>query len=203
LSLKRAGLVWAGCHLFLIFTVSSRDIFHAFSQGGTLFPSKVDSNWAEAEHLAAALLTDSLPKSNGLRQVLGAYVGTTGIDAGYSFFAPHVPASYKLTFELHYADGRVEYQTLQLKTRAGQLRIATLLDLIGNIDDPEVRKGMIKFLVHAVWRDHPDVSLVRVVFGTVNFPTAADFARGQQESYRVVAAYDVTAEAARQQTPAP
>ncbi len=124
---------------------------------------------------------------------MGAYIGGTGIDAGYNFFAPHVPPAFKLVFELHYRDGQLNMETSKLSTRAAELRMASLLDLLGQTEDPELRDGMIKFLVHAAWRDHPNLSSVRAVFGIVNFPPAADYAHGQAESYRVLCAFDVTA----------
>lgn len=143
------------------------------------------------------MLGQGLSKSNPVRQAAGAYLGGAGIDAGYNFFAPHVPTAFKLVFELHYGDGHVEYETSKLGTQAGELRMASLLDLLGQIDDSELREGIIKFLVHAAWRDHPNLSSVRAVFGAVNFPTAVDYAHGQAESYRVLCAFDVTAEPLR------
>jgi hypothetical protein len=159
----------------------------------------MQGNWGRVERQTAALLGQDWPKSNAWRQGVGAYLGRTGTDSGYGFFAPHVPAAYKLVFEIHYADGRVEYEGARIRTRAGQLRMTTLLDLIGRIDDAKVCEGVIKFLVHGIWRDHPNISLVRAIFGTVNVPTAAAFAQNETESYRVLYAYDVTAEP----TPAP
>jgi hypothetical protein len=68
------------------------------------------------------------------------------------------------------------------------------LDFIGQVEDGVVREGMIKFLVYAAWRKHHDVSMIRAVFGTVDFPTAREFERGGRESYQVLYAYDVTFE---------
>ena len=119
-----------------------------------------------------------------MHQLLGAYLDITGIEASYGFFAPHVSSGYKLVFELHYSDDRVGTQTPRVSTGAGELRVASLLDQIGWVEDAEVRAGMIKFLAYAVWREHPDVSMIRAIFGTVNFPTAAEFEQGQKQSTR-------------------
>jgi len=203
LSVKNIALLWGSLHLFLILTVSCRDICHAFSEGGILLPPDLDSTWKKAERASTSTLGQGLSKSNLLRQAMGAYIGGTGIDAGYNFFAPHVPPAFKLVFELHYGDGHVEYETSKLGTRAGELRMASLLDLLGQTEDRELREGMIKFLVHAAWRDHPNLSSVRAVFGIVNFPTAVNYAHGQAESYRVLCAFDVTAEPAKVSPPTP
>lgn len=147
------------------------------------------------------MLGQSLPKRNLFHQGLGAYLDVTGIEASYSFFAPHVPGAYKLVFELHYPDGRIEYETPRVKTASAELRVYSLLDQIGWVKDATVREGMIKFLVYAVWREHPDVSMVRAIFGIMSFPMAAEFAQGQIESYRVLYAYDVMRKSNRALTP--
>ena len=186
-----AGVIF---HLLLILTVSCRDTFAVLSKGHTIFPSNLDSSWREAENVTTAVIGQDLPKSNPLHQGLGAYLNAAGIDAGYGFFAPHVPGTYKLVFELHYHDGRIEYETPSVHTSSAGLHLVSLLDFIGQVEDGVVREGMIKFLVYAAWREHHDVSMIRAVFGTVDFPTAREFERGGRESYQVLYAYDVTFE---------
>ena len=181
-------------HLLLVLTVSCRDTFVVLSKGHTIFPSNLDSSWREAENITSAVIGKDLPKSNPLRQSLGAYLNAAGIEAGYGFFAPHVPVTYKLVFELHYPDGRIEYETPRAKTRSAGLHVTSLLDFIGQVEDSVVREGMIKFLVYATWREHRDVSMIRAVFGMVDFPKPGEFERGRRESYQVLYAYDVTFE---------
>ncbi len=147
------------------------------------------------------MLGQTLPKRNLFHEGLGAYLEVAGIQASYGFFAPHVPGAYELIFELHYSDGRVEYETPRVKTGAGKLRIACLLDQIDWVENVDVRQGLIKSLMYAVWREHPDVSMVRAIFGIMSFPTAAEFAQGRKESYRVLYAYDVMQEPNRASIP--
>jgi len=194
LGFKGAYLAGVIFHLLLVLTVSCRDTFVALSKGHTIFPSNLDSSWEEAQRVATALIGQDLPKSNLLRQGLGAYLNAAGIEAGYGFFAPHVPVTYKLVFELHYRDGRIEYETPRVNTGSARLHLVSLLDFIGQVEDGVVRDGMIKFLVYAAWREHRDVSMIRAIFGTVDFPTAREFERGRRESYQVLYAYDVTFE---------
>jgi len=186
-----AGVIF---HLLLVLSVSCRDTFVALSKGHTIFPSNLDPSWRQAESVTTAALGQGLPKSNPLRQGLGAYLNAAGIEAGYGFFAPHVPSVYKLVFELHYHDGRIEYETPSVKTSSAGLHLVSLLDFIGQVEDGVVREGLMKFLVYAAWREHRDVSMIRAVFGTVDFPTATEFERGRRESYQVLYAYDVTFE---------
>jgi hypothetical protein len=194
LGFKGAYLAGVIFHLLLVLTVSCRDTFVVLSKGNTIFPSNLDSSWREAESAATALIGQDLPKANPLRQGLSAYLNAAGIDAGYGFFAPHVPSEYKLVFELHYQDGRIEYETPSVNTSSARLHLVSLLDFIGQVEDGVVREGLIKFLVYAAWREHRDVSMIRAVFGTVDFPTAREFERGKRESYQVLYAYDVTFE---------
>ena len=186
-----AGVIF---HLLLVLTVSCRDTFVALSKGHTIFPSNFDNSWREAESATTALIGQDLAKSNPLRQGLSAYLNAAGIEAGYGFFAPHVPGAYKLVFELHYPDGRIEYESPRVNTSSAGLHLVSLLDFIGQVEDGVVREGLIKFLVYAAWREHRDVSMIRAVFGTVDFPTAREFERGRRQSYQVLYAYDVTFE---------
>ena len=186
-----AGVIF---HLLLVLIVSCRDTFVALSKGHTIFSSKLDSSWQEAESITTAVLGQELAKSNSLRQGLGAYLNAAGIEAGYGFFAPHVPDTYKLVFELHYHDGRIEYEKPRVNTGSARLHLVSLLDFIGQVEDGVVREGLIKFLVYATWREHRDVSMIRAIFGTVNFPTPREFESGRRESYQVLYAYDVTFE---------
>ena len=194
MAFKGAYLAGVIFHLLLVLTVSCRDTFVAFSKGHTIFPSNLDSSWQEAESITTALIGQDLPKWNPLRQGLGAYLNAAGIEAGYGFFAPHVPGTYKLVFELHYHDGRIEYETPSVKTGSARLHLVSLLDFIGQVEDGVVREGMIRFLVYATWREHRDVAKIRAIFGSVDFPTPGELERGRKESYQVLCAYDVTFE---------
>src|SRR5262245_47942746 len=120
--LKGACLAGVAFHLFLILIVSCRDTFTVLSQGNTILPSSLDSRWEKSAKVTTTLLGQSMPKSNPVHQLLGAYLDVTGIEASYGFFAPHVSSGYKLVFELHYSDGRVDYVTPRVSTGAGELR---------------------------------------------------------------------------------
>ena len=49
---------------------------------------------------------------------------------------------------------------------------------------------MVKALAASVWREHPNLKMVRAVFGSLNLPSPAEFERGKRESYDFLYAYD-------------
>jgi hypothetical protein len=136
------------------------------------------------------VLGQHLAASNPIRQALAAYLHLAGIEAGYGYFAPNVPGSYKLVFELHYPDGRVEYELPSVSGAAAGLRIAVLLDTIGRTRHDVLREYLVKTLVRSIWREHPEVQTVRAVFGSILLPTASQFEQGQKESCEFLYAYD-------------
>ena len=131
-----------------------------------------------------------LPASNPVRQVLATYLHLVGIETGYGYFAPNVPGSYRLVFELHYPDGRVEYELPSVSGAAAGLRIAGLLDTIGRTPYEVLREHLVKTLARSVWREHPEVKTVRAVLGSIRLPTVSQFEHGQRESSEFLYAYD-------------
>ena len=133
----------------------------------------------------------TLSETSPVRQTISAYLNTTGIEAGYSYFAPNVPSSYKIVFELHYPDGHTEFELPQVSGRATGLRLATLLDVIAETEYEPLRAMTVKMLAYAVWQDHSEAVKARAVFGYVELPTTAEFKQGKRESYHPLFAYDV------------
>jgi hypothetical protein len=119
------------------------------------------------------------------------YLNTTGIDAGYSYFAPNVPNSYKIVFELHYPDGHTEFELPTVSGRATGLRLATLLDVMAETEYEPLRSMMIKMLAYSVWQEHSEALNVRAVFGYVDLPTPSEFRQGRKQSYHALFAYDL------------
>ena len=140
--------------------------------------------------VADATLGQHLAASNPIRQTLATYLHIAGIEAGYGYFAPNVPGSYKLVFELHYPDGRVEYELPSVSSAAAGLRIAGLLDKIGRTQYDVLREHLVKMLALSIWREHPEVKTIRAVFGSIRLPSVSEFERGKRESYEFLYAYD-------------
>jgi hypothetical protein len=177
-------------HAFLVLIVSIQQTFWVMAEGYTSLPKFLEKYWWKVEALSTEALGQTLSLSNPLRQSVSAYINATGIEGGYGFFAPSVPDSYKLVLELHYPDGRVEYELPRVSDTAAGVRVATLLDQLGRTGYDQMREIMIKMLAYSVWQDHPDATVVRAVFGFVALPSIEEAKQGKTESYHFLYAYD-------------
>ena len=193
-----AGL---GFHLFLIVTVCLRDTFSVFASTPTILPAAAAKFWEGGEQTAAALLGERLDHSNWVRNGITVYLHSAGIEAGYGFFAPNVPPNYKLVFELHYPDGRIDYEIPTVNGAATGLRFAGLLDQLAEVSYAPLRETMLKIVAYSVWQAHPDASRVRAYLGRAVLPTPAEFKRGEKESYELLFAYDFTFRSKRRDAP--
>ena len=164
------------------------------AEGPTILSISFNNFSQKAETALSATLGQKLPASNPVREALNTYVQLAGIEAGYGYFAPNVPAGYRLVFELHYRDGRVEYELPSVRSEAAGLRIASLLDSIGRTPYDALREILVKTLAQSVWREHPDVESVRAIVGSITLPTTSEFERGKRESYQFLYAYDFSLE---------
>jgi hypothetical protein len=174
----------------LIVWVSCLDTLQAVAEGPTVLPSSFKKFSKNAEGTLSVALGQDLAVSNPVREALATYLHAAGIEAGYGYFAPNVPGSYKLVFELHYPDGRIEYELPSISREAAGLRIAGLLDSIGRTRYDTLREILVKTLAHSIWRKHPDVQSIRAIFGSVSLPSANEFEHGKRESYQFLYAYD-------------
>lgn len=182
-----AGL---GLHLFLIVTVCLRDTFSVFATTPTVLPLSAAAFSARGEEIAGAFLGEQLGHSNWVRNTVTVYLHSAGIEAGYGFFAPNVPPNYKLVFELHYPDGRIEYEVPTVGNAATGMRFAGLLDQVATENYAPLRETMLKIVAYSVWQRHPDASTIRAYLGCAHLPAPADFIRGEKESYDLLFAYN-------------
>jgi len=185
-------VAWFALHFLLIVSFSCRNTLQLVVHGPTILPSSLKSFSRRAVSVADATLGQHLAASNPIRQTLATYLHIAGIEAGYGYFAPNVPGSYKLVFELHYPDGRVEYELPSVSSAAAGLRIAGLLDKIGRTQYDVLREHLVKMLALSIWREHPEVKTIRAVFGSIRLPSVSEFERGKRESYEFLYAYDFT-----------
>jgi hypothetical protein len=183
-------LAWCCLHLLLIITFSCRDTLRVVAQGPTILPVSFKGSSRRAEGIISVALGQRLASSNPLRQALATYLQVAGIEVGYGYFAPNVPGTYKIVFELRYADGRVEYEVPRVNTAAAALRFTGLLDQIGRTNYDALREILVKMLAQSVWGEHPRVKTVRALLGSVKLPNITEFERGKRESYEFLYAYD-------------
>jgi hypothetical protein len=187
---KYIYVAWFGLHFSLIVSFSCRETLRLVAQGPTIFPPSFKSFSQKAETAVSVALGQHLAASNAIRQAIATYLHLAGIETGYGYFAPNVQGSYKLVFELHYPDGRVEYELPSVSSAAAGLRIAGLLDKIGRTPYDPLREHLVKTLALSIWREHPDVKTIRAVFGSISLPSVSEFERGKRASYEFLYAYD-------------
>jgi hypothetical protein len=132
---KRVCATWFGAHFFLITAVCFSGVFSLIAQGSTILPSVLDQYAGKAEVVAAWLLGKQASASSPVRRGIATYLHAAGIQAGYTFFAPNVPSYHKLTFELFYEDGRVEYESAHVRSEAAALRVASLLKVVSKVSE--------------------------------------------------------------------
>jgi hypothetical protein len=187
---KRIYAAWFVVHFFLITAVCFAGIFSLVAEGTTMLPSGLDKYARKAELVTAFVLGKEAGPYNLMRRSIATYLHAAGIQAGYSFFAPNVPGYHKLTLELYYEDGRVEYESPQVSGRAAGLRLDSLLDRLADNRYEPLREVVVKMLAYSVWRDHPDVKKIRATFGAVSPPDITDFEHGKGESFQPMFSYD-------------
>lgn len=187
---KRIHAAWFGVHFFLVTGVCFAGLFSLVALGATLLPSALDRYARKAEWLAAFVLGKEAAAYNPLRRGIATYLHAAGIQAGYSFFAPNVPGYNRLTLELHYEDGRVEYESPRVSGRAAALRLDSLLNRLADARYAPVREVVVKMLALSVWREHPDVKKIRAIFESVSPPDIGEFEHGKHELFQPIFSYD-------------
>jgi len=187
---KYVCTAWFILHFLLIVSFSFRDTLRLVTQGPTILPVSFKGFSQKAEAIVSASLGQRLASRNAIRQALATYLHLAGIETGYGYFAPNVPGTYKVVFELHYPDGRVEYELPEVSSVAAGLRLVSLLDQIGRTKHDALREILIKMVAQSVWREHPEVKTMRAVFGSISLPSVSEFEQGKRESYEFLYGYD-------------
>ena len=187
---KRIHAAWFGIHFFLITAVCLAGVFWLIAQGSTILPSACNEYAQKAELGATWCLGKEAGASNPVRRGIATYLHAAGIQAEYSFFAPNVPSQHRLTLELLYEDGRVEYESPHVRGKTAALRLESLLDRLAEQRYEPVREVLVKMLAFSVWREHPDVKKVRATFGTVHLPSITEFEHGKAETLQPMFSFD-------------
>jgi hypothetical protein len=187
---KRIYAAWFFVHFFLITAVCFAGVFSLVAQGSTMLPSAFDIYARKAELATAWVLGKQADASSLVRRGIATYLHSAGIQAGYTFFAPNIPSYHRLTFELYYDDGRVEYDSPHMRGRAAALRLDSLLDRLADQRYEPIREVVIKMLALSVWRERAGVTKIRAIFGSVRSPDIDDFEHGKAESFQPMFSYD-------------
>jgi hypothetical protein len=190
---------WFGLHFFLLTAVCLAGVFWLIAQGATILPSACDEYARKAELGATWCLAKQGGPSNPLRRFIATYLHTAGIQAGYTFFAPNVPSHHRLSLELFYDDGRVEYESPRVRSKAAALRLDSLLDKLPEQRYEAIRETLVKMLALSVWREHPDVKKVRATFEAVHLPSITEFEQGKAETLEPMFSFDFSLREEQQQ----
>lgn len=188
--LRRFGPPWIALHLLLVTVVCARDTMFLLAHGLTISPAWLRGFWLNGENAISDVLCENLISTNPLRRGLVTYLQAVGIETGYGYFAPNVPDACKLVFELHYPDGRREYELPGVGSSAAGLRVMSLLEQLAQPESGPIREYVIKTLAYSAWRDHPEATMIRAVFGSIKLPSASQFRQGKRETYEVLCAYE-------------
>jgi hypothetical protein len=187
---RRFYLSCLSLHFALIIAVCCNTTLSNLARGLTWLPPSLDKYWQKAEQATGYAIGTSEADNNPFRRIVTFYVYSAGVEGGYGFFAPNVPSSSKLVFELRYPDGRTEYDLPRVNDPEAGLRLISLLDYIGQTDYEPLRQAIVKMLAYSAWHKHPDAVEIRAVYGVVNEPALAEAERGAKESYHFLYAYD-------------
>ena len=187
---KRIYVAWFAIHFFLIIAVCFAGLFSLVAEGATILPSALDMYARKAELIAAWLLGKQASASSPVRRSIATYLHAAGIQSGYTFFAPNIPGYHKLTLELYYEDGRVEYESPRVSGKGAALRLDSLLGRLADDRYEPLREVVVKMLAMSVWRERPDVKKIRATFGSVSLPSIGDFEHGKGESFQPMFSYD-------------
>ena len=182
--------IWAcllTLHLFLVITISLQDLSSSLTNEDG---APLKFLWPRLDVAARTLLGRPLSESNPLRQAITTYADGTGIEAGYSYFAPSVPPNCRLTFELSYPDGRVTYDLPPVGGAAAGYRVSTLLDHLQSIHYPRLREALVKTLSYSVWKEHPQAELVRASMAVADLPTIVQYQTGSRVTYKLLYTYN-------------
>jgi len=196
---KRIYAAWFGIHFFLITAVCLAGVFFLIAEGTTILPSSLDAYARKAEVAIAWLLGKQASSSNRVKQAIATYLHAAGIQAGYTFFAPNVPSHHRLTLELFYGDGHIDYESPHVHSKAAALRLESLLDKLPEERYEPVREVVLKMLAFSVWREHPDVKRVRATFETVHLPSVTEFEHGKTETLEPLFSFDFSLRGEEQQ----
>lgn len=157
-----------GVHLALVITVSIRELSWLIANKLTLISDRYSLAAQFVEDVSVAALGENLAPTNFYTQTIATYLNVAGIQGGYGFFAPNISDSYRLEFEFHFADGKIERDLPRVGSEEGAVRLAGLLDQIDRTRVEVLREALVKMLATQTWCNHPDAISVRAIFSAIN-----------------------------------
>ncbi len=185
--LRRCCLAGFGLHFLAVLLVPCGETLLLVGHGSTLL---TNGRTHAARAVEANFVRSSGQVLRSVRAKALIYLHLAGIETGYGFFAPNLPASCRLQFEAQYPDGRVEPDAIAYGSRESRLRGLTLLDYLARTASDHIREVILKLLAYSVWQQHPAATGMRVDLESLEQPSAADFVTGKRATYELLYSYD-------------
>jgi hypothetical protein len=179
-------LAWCACHFALILAVSADGLYSLIADGLTIIPVHRDKGRLQETAWATARRQ---PAVNQFRELLVTYLHCAGIEGAYEFFAPNVPESYTLALQFEYPDGHVEEDWPGAESKAGGMRLSSLLDKIGRSDSEQFQRVFIKMLTLNVWRAHQQATAGKAVLAKMKLHAATAERIDNKAVYEIVRVY--------------
>jgi hypothetical protein len=176
-----ARIAWFAVHLLLVALVGLHETSWLMAKQPTIASPVSPHLWKNCEEVTATLLGIHLPPGNLFRQILNTYTNISGIEVGSGYFAPNVPETHALVFELRYDNGHVEYESPLVSSHEGELRLTSLVEQIGRTEYEAWRNELIRRLARSTWQRHPAAISIRGFFGSVKPSTLAEYKSGKNE----------------------
>jgi hypothetical protein len=190
---RQSWVIAFAAHFLIIIAVSCSDILDLVEGGHTMLPQVVIRS---ASTLSQGMRTISpwrLSRSNPVRQTLVAYSHIAGINAPYTFFAPNVPRSLRVVFELHLPGNEVRRELPRVDSDTEGLRLSALIDSAAA--SPGLwRDVVLQMLASSALEKNPEAIGGRVIVTALKFPKPHDFLKGFEPTYEFVCAYDFVTE---------
>jgi hypothetical protein len=174
-------LGWFFLHFLLIGLICVHESLWLLGQQLTVAPRSSSRVWRRIDSVSATLLGDNVGSNSFFARAIATYTNAAGIEVGYGYFAPNVPETHAVVFELHYPDGHVDYDTPVLGSQEGELRLTSLVEQIGRTDYEKWRNELMRRLARSIWQRHPTAVSIRCFFGSVTPPTLAVYRSGKNE----------------------
>ncbi|MGI9087104.1 MAG: hypothetical protein ACR2HH_05085 [Chthoniobacterales bacterium] len=179
---RRVYLAAFAVHFFAVLAVCSEDTLGLIGRNETALPASI----AHVAEVGRQLIQKTLrPKV-----LFRSYLHLAGSESGYSYFAPNVANSYRLTLEMHLANAPLDHRTTINDQSADVLRLSTLIDQVGEAEPEQLRELLIRSIVASAWRKYPEVTSTHAILGVSDLPTLAEYVQGRRLTYRSVSAYD-------------
>ena len=160
-------------------------VIHLFS----IFLSNINAITSYGEQVESGLPTHSQDiidalkiltpnRSNLFFETVSLYSEISGTNTGYGFFAPDLPSSTIVEFEITDTTGYKYIVPTLLNTREGMERFKSGIDFFKQFEN--FREVIMRSWALRVFEQHPDAKYVTVVIKREDLPSIAQYKKGKR-----------------------